>query len=258
MTRTLAGSAPTHLPRDLQDSWVRLVQRPAPGPPFHAELVAHLPAPVRRWLCSTIEPGTPLRRCVELQLHGRIKLGGWRGFTARQVLTADQDYIWAERTRLLGLPVAGFDRLVDGEGQMRHWTVGHLPVLNAAGPDVTVSASGRMAAELCYLPSLALDERVGWRGLDADSAVADVHISGHRYEVTLSVSASGEPQRVSLDRWAKLDGRRFRMHRFVAELGRLRRFDGYAIPTSVRAGYADVHGRVNPFIEQFVDQASFH
>jgi len=52
-----------------------------------------LPEPALRWLSHAIAPGTPLWRSVELTMHGRIKLGRWRPFTARQVLTLPDGYI---------------------------------------------------------------------------------------------------------------------------------------------------------------------
>ena len=54
-----------------------------------------LPEPARRWLSHAIAPGTPLWGSVELTMHGQIKLGRWRPFTARQVLTPPDGYIWA-------------------------------------------------------------------------------------------------------------------------------------------------------------------
>jgi hypothetical protein len=258
MTSTIESSAPSQLPAELQESWNDIVRHTCPEPVFEPELARRLPSAAQRWLLRAVAPGTPLRRSVELDLHGSIKLGGWRDFTARQVLTVDQGYIWAERTHLLGLPVEGFDRFTDGIGEMKHWTVGHVPVMTAEGEDVTISAAGRMAAELTYLPSFALDDKVSWTERDRDTAVATVRLLGHRHVVTLTVWPNGEPRRISLDRWSQVGGRRFRMHRFVADLGSVRRFDGYAIPTWVRAGYADPRGRMNAFIEQITDHATFH
>jgi hypothetical protein len=76
------------------------------------------PEPARRWLSHAIAPGTPLWDRPELTMHGQIKLGRWRPFTARQVLTPPGGYVWAAKTRLAGLPVTGYDRLASGAGEI--------------------------------------------------------------------------------------------------------------------------------------------
>jgi len=49
---------------------------------------------------------------------------------------------------VFGLPVVGYDRLSSGTAQMRWRLLGLLPVMTAAGPDITRSAAGRLAGEL--------------------------------------------------------------------------------------------------------------
>jgi hypothetical protein len=51
-------------------------------------------------------------------MRGHIRLGGWRPFTAQQVL-APSGFVWAATARVAGLPVTGFDRYSSGTGQMR-------------------------------------------------------------------------------------------------------------------------------------------
>ena len=59
---------------------------------FDPAMTAGLPEPARRWLGHAIAPGTPLWSSAELTMHGQIKLGRWRPFTARQVLTPPGGY----------------------------------------------------------------------------------------------------------------------------------------------------------------------
>src|SRR5438067_4432369 len=107
---------------------------------FDPAAITGLPEPARRWLGHAIAPGTPLCSSVELTMHGQIRLGRWRPFTARQVLAPPDGYLWAARVRLAGLPVTGYDRLGPGAGEMRWRLLGLLPVLNESGSDVTRSA----------------------------------------------------------------------------------------------------------------------
>jgi len=112
------------------------------GETFDPAMISGFPEPAHRWLRHAIAPGTPLWGSVELTMHGRIKLGRWRPFTARQVLSPPGGYTWAATARLAGLPVTGYDRLSSGAGEMRWRLLRLFPVLTAAGPDIT--RSGRL------------------------------------------------------------------------------------------------------------------
>jgi hypothetical protein len=101
---------------------------------FDPAMTREFPEPARRWLSHAIEPGTPLWSRAELTMRGRIKLGRWRPFTARQVLAPPDGYLWAATARVAGLPVTGYDRLGSGAGEMRWRLLRLIPVLTAAGP----------------------------------------------------------------------------------------------------------------------------
>ncbi len=49
---------------------------------FDPAAIMGLRDPARRWLGQAIAAGTPLWSSVELTMHGQIKLGRWRPFTA--------------------------------------------------------------------------------------------------------------------------------------------------------------------------------
>ncbi len=103
-------------------------------------------------------------------LHGQIKLGQWRSFSATQVLAPPRGYIWATTARVAGLPVTGYDRLSSGTGQMRWRLLRLIPVMTAAGPDITRSAYGRLAGEITLLPGAF---QATWaQGKRSDTAIA--------------------------------------------------------------------------------------
>lgn len=99
-------------------------------------------------------PRHPLASAVRLRMHGEIKLNGWLPFRAEQVIRTDGSMIWTATVRQHGLPIRGFDRLVDGEGAMRWKLLGVVPVVTASGRDITRSAVGRMMAESVWLASM--------------------------------------------------------------------------------------------------------
>lgn len=160
MTRHRARLDPTRRVTDVTVSTVPRQARPvrgewdrlrADGPlreRFDPAMLDGLPEPARRWLTHAIAPGTPLWRSGEVSMHGELRLGAWRRFTATQVVSPTAGYIWAARASVFGLPVVGYDRLSSGTAQMRWRLLGLLPVMTAAGPDITRSAAGRLAGEL--------------------------------------------------------------------------------------------------------------
>jgi hypothetical protein len=74
----------------------RLLRAPEPGAFGDAELDG-LPEPVRRHLAAAIAPGTPLAVSARLRMRGRIKVGRWLPFRARQVLSPHHGFVWAAR-----------------------------------------------------------------------------------------------------------------------------------------------------------------
>jgi hypothetical protein len=199
-------------------------------------MAAGLPEPARRWLRHALAPGTPLRPSVELTMRGRIRIGAWRPFTARQVLAPPHGFIWAARARVSGLPVTGFDRLSSGSGQLR-WRLGGLvPVLSASGPDVTRSAAGRLAGETVLAPTTAL--AATWTpGSDADSAVLTWAVGGGDESAELHVGPDGRLLGVTMQRWGNPDGEPFGRYPFGVAVEAEATFAGVTIPSVFRAGW---------------------
>jgi hypothetical protein len=258
MTATLAGTPiPGRLPPDVARDWERLAAATAEPDRFEPALVAGLPEPARRWLTHAIAPGTPLLRSVVLAQHGEIRLGSWREFRADQVLAPLDGFVWAVTTRILGIPVTGFDRFTRGEGQLRHMLWGRVRLVSAAGPDTTRSAAGRLASESVFVPAAGLtgDPRWRWRPVDERHVTARLRVGGQIHPVTLTVDGAGALERITVPRWARFGGGPFRLHPFTAVVHEESQFDGYTIPSRLTAGYDGVAG--GPFIRLTVDHARY-
>jgi hypothetical protein len=229
---------------------------------FDADLVEGLPAPVQRWLRHVVLSGTTLLTGVETEGTGHVKVGGsWRPFGFHQRSSLDDGFVWAARTRLAGLPVTGFDRFTQGEGELRWRVLGRLRVTTATGPEVSRSAAGRHAAELlACVPAVALDPSVRWRPLDGRRAVAVLEIGGEEQAVTVTVDPRGRLRQVELDRWGTPPGQPYGRYRFGAQLSDEKMFDGYRIPTSAVVGWHIGTGRWSrgTFLRYRLTRCSFH
>jgi hypothetical protein len=257
---SLVTSFPTGLTTDACRDWTALAAPTLGQPTFDPESLHDLPEPVRRWLIHTLRPGTPLQTTVELRMHGEIRLGTWRPFTARQRISFADGFVWAATARLFGLPVIGFDRYTRGSGQMRWRLLNAIPVMAAAGPDVTRSGAGRHAGELLLAtPAAALSPQVVWQAIDAERATAQVEVGRRRHEVTLMIAPNGAVRELVMNRWGNQGRDSFAERAFGAVVTSERTFDGVTIPTNVVAGweYGSKQWSEGQFIRYTVDEATY-
>lgn len=251
---------PAFLSDAAQQAWVALA-RPteAEGAVFDPASVDGLPAPVARWLRRTIAPGTPLRRGVEVSMHGEIRIGSWRPFTAQQIV-GSAGYVWAARAGRFPMRVRGFDRYSTASGEMSWRLFGLIPVVTAAGSDITRSAAGRLAAEIIGLtPAGALGPAITWQGIDERRAVAAISIDGLEHQVTVEVDDAGGLRSVALPRWANPDKGPFQLHTFGVLCDGALTSGGYTVPRTVRAGWwlGTPRWDVGEFFRATIDEARF-
>ena len=222
---------------------------------------ASLPEPARRLLTHAIAPGTPAARAVRLRMRGEIKLKGWMPFTAEQVIHAERGMIWTASTRMFGLPVDGFDRIVDGEGAM-HWNaLGLIPVQDARGPDIRRSAIGRLQGEFLWLPSVLAQKTVRWTAPDDRHAIASFETFGQPGEVLFEIDSSGRVLGVRFRRWGSVGpGGEFGEADFGGVFEAEQTFAGYTIPCKLRMGWhygAERFSREGEFFRAELEQADF-
>jgi hypothetical protein len=171
-------------------------------------------------------------------MEGDIKLNdNWLSFKAEQVIVWERGFIWQASVKMFGLPVRGSDRLVDGQGAMRWKLLGLIPVMSADGPDITRSAAGRVAAESVWLPSVLWGEHVSWSSSGSTQLTANFTAYGEPIELTLCIAEDGRLESVSLPRWGDPDDSTFGYQTFGSLVEEERTFDGYTIPTRLRAGW---------------------
>ncbi len=204
---------------------------------FDPEQLTRLPDAAQRYLTHAIAPGTPLASALRLRMHGEIKLRGWFPFTAEQVISWDQRMIWNAIVRMHGIPIQGFDRLINHAGTMQWKIWGLIPLMSAAGPDITRSAAGRVLAETVWLPSVFLREDVAWKEGDSSHAFVSVAAEGECPDLTLAVTDTGQLQSVALKRWGNPEGAQYHYIPFGGIADQEETFDGYTIPTRLRVGW---------------------
>jgi len=170
---------------------------------FHHETLTGLPAPAHRFLAATIAPGVPLADGVELDMVGRIKLGIWLPFTARQRLLAGSELRWEAEVGPRLLRFVGADTLGPEGARMQFELYGRIPVVDASGPDTERSAAGRLAAETAaWLPqALTPQSDAVWRPIDDDRATVTIPGPDGPVDIDVTVDDDGQLTDIELRRW---------------------------------------------------------
>ncbi|MGB7084987.1 MAG: DUF6544 family protein [Phormidesmis sp.] len=227
---------------------------------FQLGSIAELCEPTRRYLTHAIAPFTPLAHAVRLKMHGEIKLKGWQPFQAQQVICWQQGMLWQATVWMKGLPIFGWDRLVNGEGAMQWKLLGLFPVMKASGSDITRSAVGRMQGEYVWLPSAFLHSAVHWSTPNDAHACTDFTLLNETTHLELTIAQSGQLQEACFKRWGNPDDRTPHYENFGIYVEDERTFSGYTIPTRIRAGWYFGSSRFESegeFFRATVDQAVY-
>lgn len=201
----------------------------------HADLEG-LPGPVASYFRAAVTPGTPLALSARIRMRGRIKIGRWVPFTARQVLSPHVGFVWAARAAGI---VSGSDLFVDGRGEMDWRLFGLIRVMQGSGPDVSRSAAERAAAEAMWVPSALLPAfGVKWSMLGDRRISARYQIGDYPMRVDLSITGGGLIRSVVFDRWGDPDGTgEFGLHPFGGDFSAHATFNGVTIPSEGRLGW---------------------
>jgi uncharacterized protein DUF6544 len=170
-------------------------------------------------------------------MRGRIKVGRWLPFRARQVLSPHRGFVWTARAAGV---IAGTDRYLDGAGLLDWKLAGLVTVAHGEGPDVSRSAAARAGAEGIWLPTALLPRfGVRWSASAGDRVVAAFGAGETplELELELGLDRAGRITSLGFDRWGDPAGAgRFGWHRFGGEITGHASFAGLTIPTAGRLG----------------------
>jgi len=204
---------------------------------FDLKSIEDWPLEAARFILHAIAPGAPLPHAVHLRMSGTIRLdGNWVPFQAEQVIHWERGFVWRARAKLKGLPVTGFDKLVDGEGEMRWKMLGLIPVMTAKGPEIARSAAGRLNAEAMWLPSVFLREGVTFAAKDRYLAVnLDAH--GESSHLQLGLDARGGIASFRFPRWGDPDKTGYHYEDFGGLVEAEKTIDGITFPSKLRLGW---------------------
>lgn len=181
-------------------------------------------------------------------------------FSAEEVISWGHGMVWGAVMRMHALPIRGSDSLVNGQGAMRWKLFGVVPIVNAAGPDITRSAAGRVNIESIWLPSALSGDMVSWTGPDRTHPHARFAAHNQISDIDYAIDERGRLQSVKMSRWGNPDGSAFRYANFGGIVEQEGSFGGYTIPIRMRAGWhfgTDKFESGGEFLRVVIDEAVY-
>ncbi|WP_339366868.1 DUF6920 family protein [Calothrix sp. 336/3] len=226
---------------------------------FSPDVISQLPSPVQRYFLHAITPGTPLANSVKLDMAGSFKLGEkWVPMVASEILAKD-GFVWKAHIGEGLLKFSGADYYKNGEGGVEFALWGMLPIARDSSPDAMRSATGRLAGELIWLPSVLLTlPDITWKAIDDNTIEANFHINHEPITLTLVIDSSGKPLKISFPRWGnQTEDGHYTYIPFGGEILAEREFNGLRIPSQLHMGWWFGSERYGEFFRCAIAGAKF-
>jgi hypothetical protein len=240
----------------------RLAPTAPAGPITDADLTA-LPAPVQAYVRYSGAVGQPRVLNVRVRMHGRIRgepADPWMPFTAEQhnFVGPHARFFYLEATRS-GVPVKVYHRYAGPAASMRGRLLGLVPIVDAAGEEMTRAETVTLFNDMClFAPATLVDPSIGWETIDAGTVRATFTNGGHTIRADLTFNAAGELTNfISDDRRRSADGGTFDAVRWSTPVTRYRTFGAARLSAGGDARWHDVRGEF-AYIELDVDEVAYN
>ena len=207
--------------------------------------VAHLPAPVRRYLDYVGVVGRPVATRVHARFRGQIRSSpqaDWMDFQA------DQHNFLSPRARVffltaskLGLPFTAYHHYADGHATMEVRALSLAKLVDARGPEMDQSETVTFLNDLCILlPGGLLSRDLEWKELDPTRVQVTLRHAGQVVRATLEFDAAtgALTNFLSDDRYQSADGRTYTKYRWSTPVRDYREVEGRRVAAYGEATWA--------------------
>lgn len=229
---------------------------------FYPQMVEGLPAVASSYFLHALQPGTPLPVGVVLTMSGTFRASekaDWVPFRARQILCGPAGFVWKATLKVTGpLTLSGADYFFEGEGRVRFFLLGLIPIVNGSGDTVSRSAAGRALIESIWLPSTLLPSRgAAWKGVDDRRGKVTLYAGPVSSSVTLTLGEDGGILSGVIPRHRGDEGGLTGPVPFGVTVEQEKTFGGITIPSGIRAGWEFGNDRYFEFIRAEIEGAKF-
>jgi hypothetical protein len=160
------------------------------------EMLAGLPAPVRRYLSYTGIVGTPVPGTIRVHQKGRMRTGPgqpWMPLEAEEHYSVQPPgFVWAGTLRAGPVAVArARDMYAEGHGRMLVKVASLWPVADASGAQTDQAAMMRYLSEMIWFPAAFLASNISFEAVDDCSAGVTLTDHGRTATGTLFFDTQG-------------------------------------------------------------------
>lgn len=226
--------------------------------------LARLPAPVQRYLRLAGVVGQPRVRNFRVTMHGRIRngrQGRWMPFAAEQYNVVDPaTRLFYLDATMLAIPAQGYHRYAGSSASMRVKAAALVPVVTAAGSEMTQGETVTMLNDMCIMaPATLIDPAITWETVDGCTARACFTKAGHSVRAELSFNEAGELMNfVSDDRFqTSADGTTMKLVRWSTPIRGHHPYGAMRLPSGGEGRWHDAEGEY-AYIDLMIDDVRYN
>jgi hypothetical protein len=225
--------------------------------------LAHLPAPVQRYLRVAGVVGQPRVHNFRVRMHGRIRGGRdarWMPLRAEQYnVVRPAARMFYMTASMLAIPAQGYHRYVDASASMRVKAAALVPVADVSGAEMTRSETVTLFNDMCLMaPATLIDPAIEWEEMDAHTAAARFSNAGQTIRAELSFADSGELVNfTSNDRYLLDPDGSLQMLRWSTPMSASQRYGAVQLPSRGEGRWHDPTGEY-AYIELTIDDVQYN
>lgn len=225
-----------------------LGRRPAGAAPVLAEAdLAHLPAPVRRFVRASGAVGRPrvmgFRAEFDAEMYRKPGAAPMPSTSVQYNLVAGPTRLFFMRSRMFGLPVQVLHDYAGERATFRVRLASLVDVVDEAGPQFSRVETVTVLNDLCFFaPGALVDPRLAWEHVDDRTARVTFTNGPHVVSATLFFNERDELVDFTSDDRPQLVDGAWLPYRWSTPIEGYRVIDGLRLPTRGAAVYAHPEG----------------
>ena len=233
---------------------------------FSAKMVKDLPPAAKRYLLHAILPGTLLAERVQMKMSGTLRqedAQGWVPFEAEEILTGGRGLVWKAKLRTgENSWLDGAEYYHRGKGQITYFRHRFIPSVMESSFVVDRSMAGRVLIESIWLPPVFLPQRMArWENMDKLRAKVTLSIDDLSSTIVMTVGEDGRLREAVIPRYHQGEERKIEKAEwrpFGITVEEEKTFEGYRIPTKIRAGWWHGSNRYTEVFRAEIKELTFN